>query len=340
MLSTAIGVASSIAGNVASNKNIDTQIAAQQYENEKNREYNLNLAKMQNQWNIEQWNRENAYNSPAAQMARYKAAGLNPDLIYGQQNLSAASPEMTSGDGSQPTDVSNLANKRTIGDIVAQASQTRLVNAQAKLAESQANKTDSETEGQEYQNEILKSDAAFRDALNSGTVDLNNMSLKVSEKGMQLTDEQITQVRKQCAQIDQSIEQSRAAVDEIRQKISNLKTDQAIARLRYLMDAKLNEATIKKLASECNLNYIQAKRIVDLLPHEIANIQASTSKTRTDITVALDSLSTAAITRAVLGEQSLELSLKNTWNAQYMESINSEFEFIRECLIRTNGYLK
>lgn len=140
MLSTAIGVASSIAGNVASNRNIDTQIAAQQYENEKNREYNLNLAKMQNQWNIEQWNRENAYNSPAAQMARYKAAGLNPDLIYGQQNLSVASPEMTAGEGSQPTDVSNLANKRTIGDIAAQASQTRLTNAQAKLAESQAKK--------------------------------------------------------------------------------------------------------------------------------------------------------------------------------------------------------
>lgn len=330
----------SIAGNIASNANINNQVSSQQKENQKNRDYNLNLAKLQNQWNIDQWNRENAYNSPAAQMARYKAAGLNPDLIYGQQNLAAASPEMTAGEGSQPTDVSNLANKRTIGDIVSQAASTRLTNAQAKLAESQANKTDSETEGQGYQNEILKSDAAFRDALNSGTVSLNNMSLRVSEKGMQLTDEQITQVRKQCAQIDQSIEQSRAAVDEIRQKISNLKTDQAIARLRYIMDAKLNEATIKKLASECNLNYIQAKKIVDLLPHEIANIQASTSKTRTDTTVALDSLSTAAVTRAVLGEQSLELSLKNTWNAQYMEFINSESDFIRECLIRTNGYLK
>jgi hypothetical protein len=106
------------------------------------------------------------------------------------------------------------------------------------------------------------------------------------------------------------------------------------------MDAKLNEATIKKLASECNLNYIQAKKIVDLLPYEISSIQASTSKTRTDTTVALDSLSTAAVTRAVLGEQSLELSLKNNWNAQYLESINSESKFILECLIRTNGYLK
>lgn len=344
MIGAAIAGAAALGGSILSatkgNKNIDKQIAAQKEENQKNRDWNLNLAKQQNQWNIEQWNRENAYNTPAAQMARYKDAGLNSDLIYGQQNLAAASPEMTAGDGSQPTDVSNLANKRTIGDMMVQASQTRLTNAQAKLAESQADKTDKETEGQGYQNEILKSDAAFRDALNSGTVQLNNMSLKVSEKGMQLTDEQITKVRKECAQIDQSIQQSRAAIDEIRQKISNLKTDQAISRLRYLMDAKLNEATIKKLASECNLNYIQAKKIVDLLPYEISSIQASTSKTRIDTTVALDSLSTAAVTRAVLGEQSLELSLKNNWNAQYLESINSESKFIRECLIRTNGYLK
>lgn len=32
------------------------------------------------------WERENAYNSPAAQMQRYRDAGLNPHLIYGQQN--------------------------------------------------------------------------------------------------------------------------------------------------------------------------------------------------------------------------------------------------------------
>lgn len=34
------------------------------------------------------WNAQNAYNDPAAQMSRYKAAGLNPNLIYGQSNLS------------------------------------------------------------------------------------------------------------------------------------------------------------------------------------------------------------------------------------------------------------
>lgn len=36
----------------------------------------------------EAWNRQNAYNSPQNQMARLKAAGLNPNLIYGTGSAS------------------------------------------------------------------------------------------------------------------------------------------------------------------------------------------------------------------------------------------------------------
>ena len=66
----------SIAGNIASNANINNQISEQKRENQANRDWNLNLARLQNRWNIDQWNRENVYNSPAAQMARYKACLL------------------------------------------------------------------------------------------------------------------------------------------------------------------------------------------------------------------------------------------------------------------------
>lgn len=38
---------------------------------------------------INMWNMTNDYNSPASQMARYKAAGLNPNLIYGQSNTTS-----------------------------------------------------------------------------------------------------------------------------------------------------------------------------------------------------------------------------------------------------------
>lgn len=39
---------------------------------------------LQNLWNQKLIDEQNQYNSPASQMARYQAAGLNPNLIYGQ----------------------------------------------------------------------------------------------------------------------------------------------------------------------------------------------------------------------------------------------------------------
>ena len=44
---------------------------------------NLDLAKYQNEWNIAQWNRQNAYNTPAAQRQRYEEAGINPYFAMG-----------------------------------------------------------------------------------------------------------------------------------------------------------------------------------------------------------------------------------------------------------------
>lgn len=44
---------------------------------------NLQLAREQQNWNLEQWNRQNEYNLPSAQMQRIKEAGLNPALFYG-----------------------------------------------------------------------------------------------------------------------------------------------------------------------------------------------------------------------------------------------------------------
>ena len=40
---------------------------------------------------LEMWNRQNKYNSPEMQMERFKDAGLNPNLIYGQGTAGNAS---------------------------------------------------------------------------------------------------------------------------------------------------------------------------------------------------------------------------------------------------------
>jgi len=52
-------------------------------------EANMKLAQYQYDLQVEQWNRANAYNSPSAQMERYRSAGLNPYLIYGNGQSSA-----------------------------------------------------------------------------------------------------------------------------------------------------------------------------------------------------------------------------------------------------------
>lgn len=100
-------------------------------ENRKNRRFNANQAALAYQRSVEQWNRENEYNLPARQMQRYLDAGLNPNLVYGQQNLAApaaSSPQASSGAASTvPINVQ--------GNLLA----AKQIEAQNKLAEAQAN---------------------------------------------------------------------------------------------------------------------------------------------------------------------------------------------------------
>lgn len=97
-------VATGLTGVVGSIAGLFGQRAAQQQAFEQNKE----LAALQNKYSLEQWQREIAYNDPRAQMARLKAAGINPDLAYangGMQNVAPSSPAMASGTPIQPLDV-------------------------------------------------------------------------------------------------------------------------------------------------------------------------------------------------------------------------------------------
>lgn len=54
--------------------------------NAKSRKWNEQMYARQRQDALADWNMQNEYNSPASQMKRFKEAGLNPNLIYGQSN--------------------------------------------------------------------------------------------------------------------------------------------------------------------------------------------------------------------------------------------------------------
>lgn len=86
----------------------------------KTNETNIELAEQQNQWNLEQWNREaaftqemyektNDYNSPANQRKRYEEAGLNPYLMLDniESGMATSSPS-PSGNTAQSAQVQPL----------------------------------------------------------------------------------------------------------------------------------------------------------------------------------------------------------------------------------------
>lgn len=73
LLGAGLGIGQSLIEGSQSRKNINLQ-----------NQRNMELSKYQYDQQKAMWNEANAYNSPLAQMERYKQAGLNPNLIYGQ----------------------------------------------------------------------------------------------------------------------------------------------------------------------------------------------------------------------------------------------------------------
>lgn len=65
------------------------------------------LTTMQNEYNTEMWNKQNAYNDPSNQAALYEKAGFNKQAVLGQFSSTAASaqgaagimPDFSSGNG-------------------------------------------------------------------------------------------------------------------------------------------------------------------------------------------------------------------------------------------------
>lgn len=81
---------------------------SKEYQAKKALERNKDLAKYQFDLELEQWNRANEYNSPYSQMQRFKQAGLNPNLIYGQSNEAESSAPSASASFNYDTSINPL----------------------------------------------------------------------------------------------------------------------------------------------------------------------------------------------------------------------------------------
>lgn len=236
MFGTIANAFGSLIGAAGQNANINKQIAAQSRENEKNRQYNLQLAQMQNQWSVEQWERENEYNSPANQMSRLKSAGINPNLAYsnGVSNLAAASPGMTSGAPSSPVDMSALGQRATLG----QAIQLALTNEAQRAA---IDNTKAQTRKTLADAGISETQLEYEDAKQLIGLDLMRQTYDKNSKEWQILGEELKQAKNNSFMSD--IELVKKRIDE------SLYSKQAAALTKKLEnDADMSETNAKLAA--------------------------------------------------------------------------------------------
>lgn len=105
---------------------------------------NMELAQFSYDKDIEMWERNNAYNTPEAQMARLQKAGLNPNLVYGNGsvvgNTSGQTPQYHAPrqdyTGILPPDITGLApSLQTYQDIQLKQAQIDQVKASTKAVD-------------------------------------------------------------------------------------------------------------------------------------------------------------------------------------------------------------
>lgn len=248
----AAGLFSSMAGSAIgaaqNNNNIRRQLAFQKAENQKTREYNMMLARYQNQENLAQWNRQNQYNLPEKQMQRLRQAGLNPDLMYsnGTVGNSMSSPEMTSGAPASPMDYSALGGMRTFGDVVTQTLNNEMQRAQIEAIKANTNKTKEETTGVILANENLTYKNLVDAATTGQKIEMESLNIDLGKSQLDLNEKEGDLLVKQ--------------FDEINSKI------------------RLNEENLLLISSQAKLNEAQRKKVLNDIDRETALARGQLAK--------------------------------------------------------------
>lgn len=114
----------------------------QESENRRAEDFAREMYQRQVDENVRFWQMQNEYNSPEMQMARLQNAGLNPNLVYGT-GATAMGSNITApaSSGNVPRQAGKYAD---LGSIAQQAFGTKLLQAQIRREEAEADKSEAE----------------------------------------------------------------------------------------------------------------------------------------------------------------------------------------------------
>lgn len=254
LIGGALSGISNLFGAHSQNQSVEKQLAAAREEAEKTRDWQTSEREAQNDWNFKLWQANNAYNAPAAVQARLKAAGINPDLYVTNGALQGSSVQAQGGHtpSGPVADTSAWNRYRPIGSVASQAL------ADTALA-AQVSKTNAETEGQEHKNDILASDASFRDAFNQGQLDTLESTILVNNSKIELNDAQASQARSMVEQINANINKIDSEIDLLISQAADVDDKIWERHVRVALDSFIEHGKLKVMEGQLNVSQEQLK---------------------------------------------------------------------------------
>jgi hypothetical protein len=161
--------------------------------NAKTRQWNEQMYNKQRADALADWNMQNEYNSPAAQMERYAKAGLNPHLIYGGGPGNVSAPVRS-------TDTKSWSPQAPQFDFGAIAQSALFAGVNLKAKEAQINNTE----------QVIKNNQAKEQETNAKTLGIIEGTLKTKQQNQrynEIVDSNLTmqeeRLRNMKAQTDQ-----------------------------------------------------------------------------------------------------------------------------------------
>lgn len=240
---------SNLFGAHSQNQSVDKQLAAAREEAEKTRKWQTSEREAQNDWNYKLWQANNEYNTPAAVQARLKAAGINPDLYATNGALQGSSIQAQGGHtpSGPVADTSAMNRYMPLGAVASQAIADSALSAQVA-------KTSAETEGQKHTNDILSSDASFRDAFNQGQLDTIESTILVNGSKINLNDSQASQARSMVEQINASISKIKSEIDLLVSNAADVDSRIWERHVRVALDSFIEHGKLKVMQGQLGVS--------------------------------------------------------------------------------------
>ena len=249
LIGGALSGISNLFGAHSQNQSVNKQLAAAREEAEKTRKWQTSEREAQNDWNYNLWQANNEYNTPAAVQARLKAADINPDLYATNGALQGSSVQAQGGHtpSGPVADTSAWNRYRPIGSVASQAIADTALSAQVA-------KTNAETEGQHHTNDILASDASFRDAFNQGQLDTQRSTILVNSSKINLNDSQASQARSLVEQVNATIGKIKAEVDLLISQAADVDDRIWERHVRVALDSYIEHGKLKVLQGQLKVS--------------------------------------------------------------------------------------